>query len=853
MNDRTTETGFDVESLAPAMQGPGLFFRVRLPLLISSTSLLLAAILLSLFLPRQYSSTMQIVVHAPVAGANTAAFPVEQGVDADRVQAELALLRSEKVASDVIDPDWTNRAPGTRTPDESTRHQAALANFQRHLSVWTDPGSNLLRAACVAGDPHSATDLANRLLRVFIASQGDLPRSNQVTAFFINDAAQARTEMEAAGQALEGYRSQHTVNRPARAMATEQQIADLERQMHDTDEQIGGRAAAILEGERRLAAMPARREVTIDPDAGPVLSVPQLTTMLAIYNDQRATMLTRPVAEGLRKDAVLELSHDIASTSTALHLAQRSRLPGDDPETDPAWQQTNDRIIQSSNELHSLYAERDRQTEGLADLRHTVASVQRPDPELALLQLKADSARTAWQQAEQRLSEAQIVDVMDQQGHRNISVLLRPTFSNAPVSPGPWLIIVCVLLGLVFLAVCLAIYLQRPREEDEEERPALTIRLRGPASNLLRGRRPNAYADLGREPYRPSDPPPVPHPPAPAPDHAQWEALAKLLQADRERALEAESAKIVEEEVFAEPAPETPPGESLLVRETRSHFVPPVPPFIEPPRTPRASAIDSEYAAMSVPAETARRPLILSAPSIFTAAVPNFVFERVQSTTTPGSLAFGLQATTLSPPIRSRVVAPSSPVIPPVSVPEPEPEAGPEPEPLPVFATELASLPVLEARADDESQAAHAPDPESSPEPVRLLPPVYVEVRTEALPAPLVMSRVPEILTGPLPPVAEQTPEADPEPIQGEAKAPPAKAPAVIADPMPPPPASKEISLGPSPPIPAEEELPARLTPFQRMKLRRAVPTLDKNGRATYITYTFDPDSDAGSDEKTDA
>ncbi|WP_128911052.1 hypothetical protein [Granulicella sibirica] len=369
--------------------------------------------------------------------------------------------------------------------------------------------------------------------------------------------------------------------------------------------------------------------------------------------------------------------------------------------------------------------------------------------------------------------------------------LLGPSFSNTFVNTGPWLIIVGVLLGVVFLAVCVVIYLQRPNAEDKEARPTLTIKVRGPASNLVRPRRPGSTFN--------------PVPPAPAvPTRARWEALdTPLPQADSEPILEAESVEIVE--------------------VARDPVVSPDPPIAELPPSPA-----------SIESETPRQPLIPIAPLVLSASVPSgLLFESVQSTTTPRSLAFGHQATTLNPPRLPRIAAPPPPVILPTSEPEPEPELilAPSPEP-----------PVLEIEPDQ----LHSPDPEPLPEPIGPVPPemlpLAVELRTEPLPPP--RPPIPEIRTEPLPPAPGEILEA--EPLSDEVDVADEPAEATPAE----PPKVDPFFLHPSPAVPIGEDLPSRLTPFQRMKRRRAVPTLDKNGRATYITYTFDPDADSSSDEK---
>ncbi len=476
----------DSESEAYAERQPrgilGMLFRHRVPILVGLGVLLVAAIALVVILPRQFQSSLDILVRnkLPLSARLTASS--EETVDEQRMQSELALLHSPELAAKVVDPDYPAQPDATHTAADIGRHQAAVALFSQQLITTVAPNSNIIHVVVTAGDPHRAAELASRLLDVFFASQSEVDHPTPATAFFIAESNRARDAWQQTQLALDTFRLAHPPTPVGSAAEASLQIAALTHQIQRNDEQIDASIGRILTGERKLITIPARpldrtNKSRNQSAAMPLLSTAQLNAMLAIYTDEQAILLTRPPTDEEAVRASLSLASQIADTNASLQLARQSTPPERDPAANSLWQSTTEEITQASAELKTLYATRTSLATQLAGFQATLDSIQHPPPTLAGLQSKAAALQSAYRLAEQRANEARIADAMDQQLRLNVAVASRPSFSNTATSPSPWLYAATIGLAVIFLGACLTLfagmdaseYEARERTEDDDE------------------------------------------------------------------------------------------------------------------------------------------------------------------------------------------------------------------------------------------------------------------------------------------------------------------------------------------------------------------------------------------------
>jgi capsular polysaccharide biosynthesis protein len=149
---------------------------------------LFVTVLITLATTPAYESEMNILVRTGQT--------LQQEVNEQRINSEIDVLRSKDVADIVVDPDWTGTPLAQRSEIEIRQHEKDVLDFTRRLTVEPMRKSNVIRVAYVAGSPREATGTLDRLLKAFVARQGEIEHNSSSLASGEAQTANAMAQQE---------------------------------------------------------------------------------------------------------------------------------------------------------------------------------------------------------------------------------------------------------------------------------------------------------------------------------------------------------------------------------------------------------------------------------------------------------------------------------------------------------------------------------------------------------------------------------------------------------------------------------------------------------------------------------
>ena len=441
-------------------------FRYKTRLLGTFAAVMTLVVLYVLFAPRQYQSEMNILVRnarpdlqiTPEKSNGTIQQP---DVTEERINSEIEVLRSRDVADLVIDPSWDAATVKGRTARQIKDHEKAVEKLNKRLKIDLLRKSNVIHVAYETRTPQAATDTVERLLAVFLLKQHELERSSGASTFFASEQERYKRELDAAQHRFAAYQQGHQiVSLSDKEGAYEQQIVDLQQQLRATEVQIAELTSRLVTGRRQLKTVP-RRESTNQKTVPNILAMEQLGTLLTTLRNQRAALLTKfPETDRY----VLEVDHQIANTTEALHQARDVNASENSTDINPVWQQTRSSVAQNTIELAAAKARSVNLSSQLSALRARLVATEGSTVEFNTLQAKVAELQGDYQLYTQKRNEAQVANAMDQQQLVNVAIAERPTFSATPASPKIGLTLAMGAFTACFLAACTIFFAEMGRD-----------------------------------------------------------------------------------------------------------------------------------------------------------------------------------------------------------------------------------------------------------------------------------------------------------------------------------------------------------------------------------------------------
>ncbi|QNI32248.1 lipopolysaccharide biosynthesis protein [Alloacidobacterium dinghuense] len=428
-------------------------FRQRRVFLWASLATFLLAMLFIFGTHKKYSSEMVLLIqnargNQPITAEPTAAMPPPSDVTEEQLNSQAQVLQSQDVLDEVVSPGWRNTPVQNRSQAELMEHLGATSFLAKHLDITPTKKSHLISVELREHDPKTATDTMNHLLAVFLSKQQDLTRPRGASKFFAEEAEKYKTQWAAAQQKLSAYQQQQSITSPGdRETWLQQQLADAEMNLRNTDAQVDEMDKRILADKDELGRLPARQNTVQRtlPDSG---YMDQMSTLLIQLQNQRTELLTK-YKPGDR--LVKQVEDQIASTEKALNDARSNHFGEVTTDVNPTWQSADQSYNSNRAAIQGLKARRAALAASIASLQDQLNKAEGGETTYKSLLHDVTDAENNYQLYVQKRDAAQIADAMDTHELLNVAVVQYPTYSPTPVHPRPLIDTVLAVLSSLFI------------------------------------------------------------------------------------------------------------------------------------------------------------------------------------------------------------------------------------------------------------------------------------------------------------------------------------------------------------------------------------------------------------------
>ncbi|HEY1463590.1 MAG TPA: Wzz/FepE/Etk N-terminal domain-containing protein [Terriglobales bacterium] len=448
----------------PARAKPGTSLRAAVEALfrhkkifmicVGTIGLLVAAFLI--FIPREYSSEMKILVqngreNVVVSAEATSPVNVVSDVTESQVNSELEILQSRDVLEPVADPAWRNTPEEQRNVAELEQHEAAVRKFAKKLDTGVIRKTNIITVSFRARSPEQARNSLQALSEAYLAQHKKMQRPLGTTSFFTSQAEHYRQLWGDASVKLTEFRDKHELHSlPIREADLEQQITTTQASLLVADSTLHEQDARLAEGSRTLKAMPMR-QITEDRALPNLPSVQEINTLLVEMENKRTALLANYKADDRR---VTDLDRQIASTQAALNHATENRSHEVATNIDPVRQQVRTEYAETHIARRATAAYKAVLLGQVSTLQKELEGLQDLSVEYDNLDEEVQQAKGNYELYVQKRDQAQIEDAMDNQKLTNVAIAQQPTLSSITVRPRPLLDGALGIFTAFFLGLC---------------------------------------------------------------------------------------------------------------------------------------------------------------------------------------------------------------------------------------------------------------------------------------------------------------------------------------------------------------------------------------------------------------
>ncbi len=411
-----------------------LILRARyIAVLVTFVFIVSSAVGLSLWLPKQYTSSAAVVVDVkspdPVSGL------MLQGMVAPSYMAtQVDIIKSDRVAKNVVKLLSMESSPVIqRQWQEATQERGELVDWlsnllQKHLDVRPARDSNVIDIAYTGTDPAFSAAVANAFAQAYMDVNLELrvAPARQYATFFEEQTKAARDRLETAQKALSAYQQINGIT------STDERLDFETAKLNETSSQLTGLQGQTTDSQSKRSS----------DQADTVAEVMQSPVINGLK-----TEIARVQAKLNESNVNLGKNHPQTQSTEAELLSLRTQL---DAETRKVT-----RAIETS---YQVSKQREAQLKAaLAAQKTRVLSLNKQRDELNVLRRDIESAQRAFEQVSQRASQTNIESRANQ---TNIAVLNPAVAPTLPSRPQVFLnILVSIFLGAA-LGVGLALVLE---------------------------------------------------------------------------------------------------------------------------------------------------------------------------------------------------------------------------------------------------------------------------------------------------------------------------------------------------------------------------------------------------------
>lgn len=427
-------------------------FRHRKIVVLCFLGVLVGTIVSATLWPR-YKAETEILIRRervdPVLTAQQSSpMMVRDEISEEELNSEVELISSEDVLRSVVAGAGLDNpaAAWLGIANKPERQMAAAVHKLRAgLNIEALPKTDIIRVTYTSRNPEMAAGVLNALDAAYIEKHKQLHHPTGQFAFFDQQTANAKQELENAENRLKDFPNETAVPNPMLAR-------DITLQkVNEFNSSLGQTRAAIAEMQQRIVTMeqlssttPSRLVTQMkDADDAPVLQ--QLKSALLSLELKRSEMASKYQPD---YPPLQELDREIASTKAS--IAGEKPLKDVTTDQNPSYVWLNSELVKAKSELKGNEA---KATETEAIIRQTLASVRQLDQAGVEQQELLRTAKTAEENYLlylRKREESRINDALDDAKLLNVAIVEKASVPSFP-SQSLWS------LGLIGFALALTL------------------------------------------------------------------------------------------------------------------------------------------------------------------------------------------------------------------------------------------------------------------------------------------------------------------------------------------------------------------------------------------------------------
>ncbi|MDR7305617.1 chain length determinant protein EpsF [Rhodoferax saidenbachensis] len=393
----------------------------------------LAALTVSLILPKQYTASAAVVVD--VKSPDLVSGLLMQGMMAPGYMAtQVDIINSDRVATAVVKLLKMDASPAVQAQwRDATQGQGNITDWlanllQRNLDVRPSRESNVININYTGTDPQFVAAVANAFAQAYIDVNLDLrvAPARQYATFFEDQTKAAREKLEKAQQSLSDYQQKNGIT--------------------STDERMDFETAKLNETSSQLTSVQGQ---TTDSQSKRQSS----------KSDTIADVMQSPLINGLKADiARLEGKLNDSNVNLGKNHPQTIRAESELATLKAQLDTETKKITSSIDTAYQVSKQREAQLQSsLAAQKARVLVLNKQRDELNVLRRDIESAQRSFELVSQRASQT---NIESQTTQTNIAVL---NSASAPTSSSKPKVLINVLVSVflgTFLGIGLALVLE---------------------------------------------------------------------------------------------------------------------------------------------------------------------------------------------------------------------------------------------------------------------------------------------------------------------------------------------------------------------------------------------------------
>ena len=415
------------------------------------------AVVYVLAAPKQYASTMQMVVREarerPLVSADKAtpetAPETSQELMESHAEEEYAMLSADDIMQRAVQyrarvvPDAPNPAPGT--PEMAKQIKRISARF-KIVPMRKTP---VIEVTYSDVTPEAAQAVLQELQRADLEKHIRVMRPGGTVRVFTEEKAAFDKSLAEAEKQLSSFQIQNNLS----SLIDEESSLEKDRDATRTallQEQasLASEKSQMQSLQDMLAHTPERVPTTVRESPN-FYTIQQVTSVLVDLTNQRTKLLTRYQPTDR---LVVEADKQIADTEARLQNLKTDPTTEKDSDNNPVWIQAEQQLALAGVAVASSMAKTNALSSQLTELDGRLHQLQNITAENDMLESKVDQLKDTQRQYADKLTNEMVEDVLDRAKLGNIAIAMEPTISSHPVSPNVPLVLALGLLGATTLS-----------------------------------------------------------------------------------------------------------------------------------------------------------------------------------------------------------------------------------------------------------------------------------------------------------------------------------------------------------------------------------------------------------------